>query len=253
MLEAWIADARYSVRRLWARPGYALLAVLTLALGVGGTAATYGVTRSVLFDTLPYTRADEAGLFWKKTDWTEEEFLFIRGRVPGFQQVALYRQRDVVLRNGDEPARVVPGVAASAELFDVLGANPVLGRGFRAGDDVRGAGPLAVLSFGLWQEMGGRASVIGSRVTLDGIPRTVIGVMPRGFWFPDPSVRVWTTFPLNPESRSWNSTLVGRVAPGYDVAAMQAAGVAIDGDARRAFRLSRAAGQDEGRSHYAAA
>ena len=83
-----------------------LLAVLTLALGVGGTAATYGVAGGVLFDPLPYPHADEVGVFWKKTDWTEEEFLFIRGRVPGFQQVALYRQRDVMLRDGDEPARL---------------------------------------------------------------------------------------------------------------------------------------------------
>ena len=72
------------------------------------------------------------------------------------------------------------------------------------------------------RSMGGSPSIIGSRLTLDGIPRTVIGVMPRGFWFPDPSVRVWTTVPLNPESRSWNSTLVGRVAPGHDVEAMAA-------------------------------
>ncbi len=218
----WIADVRYSLRRLWARPGYALLAVLTLALGVGGTAATYGVTRGVLFDPLPYSHAREVGVFWKKTDWTEEEFLFIRGRVPGFQQVALYRQRDAILRDGDAPARLVSNVAASSELFDVLGAVPVLGRGFRAGDDVPGAEPVAVLSFGLWQEAGGRSSVIGSRVTVDGTPRTVIGVMPRGFWFPDPSVRLWTPVPLNPTTRNWNSTLVGRVAPGHDVSAMAA-------------------------------
>lgn len=132
---------RYSVRRLLKRPGYSLLAVLTLALGVGGTASTYGIVRGVLFDTLPYLHASEVGVFWKKTDWTEEEFLFIRGRVPGFRDVALYRQRDLILRNGDQPARLVPSVAASAELFDVLGAQPLLGRALRAGDDVPGAEP----------------------------------------------------------------------------------------------------------------
>ena len=153
MLSTLIADARYSVRRLVARPGYALLAVLTLALAVGGTAATYGVARGVLFEPLPYANAREVGVFWKKTDWTEEEFLFIRGRVPGFRQVALYRQRDVMLRDGDEPARLVAGVTSSAEIFDVLGTAPHLGRTFRAGDDVRGAGPMAVVSYGLWQEM----------------------------------------------------------------------------------------------------
>jgi predicted permease len=222
MLGIWIADARQSVRRLSKRPGYALLAVLTLALGVGGTSSTYGIARGVLFDALPYLHASEVGIFWKKTDWTEEEFLFIRGRVPGFRDVALYRQRDLILRDGEGPARLVPAVTSSAELFDVLGAQPLLGRMFRAGDDVRGVEPVAILGFGLWQDLGGNPSIIGSRVTLDGVPRVVIGVMPRGFWFPDPSVRVWTTVPLNPESRSWNSTLVGRVAPGVDVQSMEA-------------------------------
>jgi len=217
-----MADVRYSLRRLRARPGYALLAVLTLALGVGGTAAAYGIARAVLIAPLPYAHARELGIFWKKTDWREEEFLFIRGRVPGFQQVALYRQRDVILSNGDQPARLVPGVAASAELFDVLGAGPLLGRAFQAGDDVPGAEPVAILSFGLWQEAGASPSIIGTRVTLDGTARTVIGVMPRGFWFPDPSVRIWTAVALNPKAVSWNSTLVGRVAPGQDVRAMAA-------------------------------
>jgi predicted permease len=216
-----IDDVRLSVRRLLARPGYALLTVLTLALGVGGTASTYGVARAVLFDPLPYAHGREVGVFWKKTDWTEEEFLHIRGRVPGFRQVALYRQRDVIRRDGDEPARLVPGVVASAELFDVLGAAPFIGRGFRAGDDVPGAEPVAVLSFGLWRELGGNPSLVGQQVTLDGRPRTVIGVMPRGFWFPDPSVRVWTAAALSPTARNWNSTLIGRVAPGRDVAAME--------------------------------
>jgi putative ABC transport system permease protein len=222
MLGNWISDLRYSLRRLSAHPGYAALAVLTLALGVGGTASTYGVARAILFDPLPYPHAQRIGVFWKKTDWTEEEFLFIRARVPGFEQVALYRQRDAILRDGDAPARLVPAVTASAELFDVLGVGPLLGRSFRAGDDVAAAEPVAILSFGLWQEAGGNPSVIGTRVTLDGTPRTVIGVMPRGFWFPDPSVRIWTPVPLNPSGRNWNSTLVGRVAPGHDVARMEA-------------------------------
>ena len=127
MLGNWISDLRYSLRRLSAHPGYAALAVLTLALGVGGTASTYGVARAILFDPLPYPHAQRVGVFWKKTDWTEEEFLFIRGRVPGFEQVALYRQRDAILRDGDAPARLVPAVTASAELYDVLGVGPLLG------------------------------------------------------------------------------------------------------------------------------
>jgi hypothetical protein len=151
-LEAVWQDAKYALRGLARNPGrrsYAALSVVTLALGVGGTAAVYGLARALLFDPLPYAHESEVGVFWKKTDWTEEEFLYLRGRFPGFREVALYRFHDVVVREGDAPARLRPGLAASAELFGVLGAHPMLGRGFRAGDDATGAEPVAVLSFDL--------------------------------------------------------------------------------------------------------
>jgi putative ABC transport system permease protein len=191
-LEQLVQDCWYAIRILRRRPVYAVLSVLTLALGIGGTASVYGVAHGVLLSPLPYAHEREIGVFWMKTDWTHEEYLYIRGRTPGFRQVALYRQRDSMLRVGGGPARLVAGVTASAELLDVLGAAPLLGRGFRVGDDVPGAEPVALLSFGLWQELGGNPSIIGTPVMLDGSPRTVIGVMPRGFWFPDPSVRIWT-------------------------------------------------------------
>jgi putative ABC transport system permease protein len=221
-VEQLAQDCWFAVRILRRRPVYALLSVLTLALGVGGTAAVFGVAQGVLLSPLPYAHEAELGVFWMKTDWTHEEYLHIRGRTPGFRQVALYRQRDEMLRIAGEPARLVPGVSASSELLDVLGAAPLLGRAFQEGDDVPGAEQVAVLSFGLWQELGGSPAIIGTRVTLDGRPRTVIGVMPRGFWFPDPSVRLWTPEPLRATSRSWNSTLIGRVAPNQDVRAMEA-------------------------------
>jgi putative ABC transport system permease protein len=221
-VEQLAQDSWYAVRILRRRPVYALLSVLTLALGIGGTAAVFGVAHGVLLSPLPYAHERELGVFWMKTDWTHEEYLHIRGRVPGFRQVALYRQRDAMLRAGGGPAQLVPGVAASSELLDVLGAAPLLGRGFREGDDVPGAERVALLSFGLWQELGGNPAIIGTYLTLDGRPRSVIGVMPRGFWFPDPSVRIWTPEPLRADSRSWNSTLIGRAAPDREIRAMEA-------------------------------
>ena len=221
-LEHLAQDSWYAIRILRRRPVYALLSVLTLALGIGGTAAVFGVAHGVLLSPLPYAHEREVGMFWMKTDWTHEEYLYIRGRTPGFRQVALYRQRDSMLRVGGGPARLVPAVAASAELLDVLGAAPFLGRGFQEGDDVPGAEPVALVSFGLSQELGGAPAVIGTRVMLDGTPRTVIGVMPQGFWFPNPSVRIWTNQPLRPDSRSWNSTLIGRAAANQDIRAMDA-------------------------------
>ncbi|HEX8692656.1 MAG TPA: ADOP family duplicated permease [Longimicrobium sp.] len=220
MLESWIMDARYAVRRLRARPTYTLLAVLTLALGVGGTAAIFGVARGLLLDPLPYRAEDEVAVFWFPASWTEEEFLYLRGNFPGFQQVAAYRSEDATLELSGAPARLLPGIASSSELFRVLGVRPELGRGLQAGDDAQGAEPVAVLSHGLWRELGGDPSLVGKRIRLDGVSRTVVGVMPAGFWFPDPTVRVWLAAPLDPEGRSGSYTFVGRVAPGQKVDAM---------------------------------
>jgi len=219
-MESWIMDMRYAVRRLRSRPTYTLLAVLTLALGVGGTAAIFSIVRGLLLEPLPYTREAEVAVFWAPFSWTEEEFLFLRPEMPGFSKVFAYRPEDVTLESGDGPTRLLPGISASAELFEVLGARAALGRCFQRGDDRPGVEPVAVLSHGLWQEMGGDASILGRRIRLDGVPRTVVGVMPRGFWFPDPTVRVWLPEPLEETSRSGNYTLVGRIAPGQRMEGM---------------------------------
>jgi len=217
MLRTLITDAQYAARRLRARPGFTLLSVLTLALGVGGTAAVFGIARPLIFDPLPYANADEVGTFWMGGSWTEQEFVTLRGKIPGFRLVASYRSGDVTMRTADGPTRLVPGIGTSAEVFDVLGARPLIGRGFRAGDDAQGAEPVAVISYGLWKDLGGNPSILGTRLTLDGSPRTVVGVMPRGFWFPNPTIRIWTARALDPEGQNGSWTLIGRVAPGVSV------------------------------------
>jgi predicted permease len=217
MLQTWIADARYAARRLRARPTYSLLAVLTLALGIGGTTAVFGIARPLLLDPLPYANANQVVTFWMAGWWTEEEYLFLRDKFSGFSAVGAQRPGDVTMREGDAPARLIPGRQVTAELFDVLGARPALGRSFRKGDDVQGAEPIAIISYGLWQELGGQPSVIGRRLMLDGTPRTVVGVMPRGFWYPDPAARIWLPKQLDPQGRNGSFELVGRLAPGMTV------------------------------------
>ncbi|HEU4628605.1 MAG TPA: ADOP family duplicated permease [Gemmatimonadaceae bacterium] len=219
-MESWIMDVRYAVRRLRMRPTYALLAVLTLALGVGGAAAITGVVRALLFEPLPYANEQDVGVFWFDGSWSEQEFLYVRPDFPGFQQVAAYRQQGVMLQIGDAPPRLAPGVSGTAELFQVLGRTPFIGRAFQDGDDLPGSEPVAVISYGLWQELGGDPAIVGRRLRLDGTERTVVGVMPRGFWFPDPTVRVWLAEPLNSEDQSGNYTLVGRLAPGVRMDAL---------------------------------
>jgi predicted permease len=90
----------------------------------------------------------------------------------------------------------------------------MLGRTFKAGEDLRGAEQSTVLSYSLWTELGADPSIVGRQVRLGGVSRTVVGVMPAGFWFPSPLTRAWNAAPMNPQNRSGRYTLVGRVAPG---------------------------------------
>jgi putative ABC transport system permease protein len=217
MLESWIMDVRYAGRRLMARPTYALLAVLTLALGAGGTAAIFSVVRTLLLDPLPIAREEQVGVFWFDGSWNEAEFLHLRGNVPGFERVAAYRPNDVTMEVTGAPMRLVEGIAVSAELFDVLGTAPALGRAFRTGEDAPGAELVVVLSHSLWQELGADPSIVGKPLRLGGLTRTVVGVMPRGFWFPSPTTRIWTAAQMTPQSMSGRYTLVGRVANGFSL------------------------------------
>jgi putative ABC transport system permease protein len=103
----------------------------------------------------------------------------------------------------------------------VLGAQPALGRTFRAGEDAAGAELVVVLSHSLWQELGSDPAIVGKRLQLGGVTRTVVGVMPRGFWFPSPLTQVWTAAQMSPQNRSGRYTLVGRVADGVSLDQMQ--------------------------------
>ena len=215
-MERWILETRYAVRRLRRRPTYALLAVLTLALGIGGTAAIAGIVRALLVEPLPYRDESHLVVFWNPFDWSAQELSRLRPEWKGFgglDAVAGYAQQDLTLEQDNAPTRSLNGIAATSELFDVIGVKPMLGSGFRAGDDAVGAEAVVVLSHTLWRELGADPAIIGTRVRIGGARRTVVGVMPRGFWFPDPTARAWVPIVLNPQNRSGNYALVGRLTP----------------------------------------
>jgi putative ABC transport system permease protein len=222
MFESWIMDVRYAGRRLLSRPTYALLAILTLALGAGGTAAIFSIARTLLMDPLPIHDEERVGVFWMTASWTEEEFLRFRPNFPGFTQVAAYRTNDATLELPGSPMQMLPAVSVSAEFFGVLGASPMLGRTFKAGEDTVGPPPAVVLSHSLWQELGSDPAIIGKPLRIGGSPRTVIGVMPRGFWFPSPQTRVWMAAQLRTENQAGIYTLVGRLGDGMSMHNMHA-------------------------------
>src|SRR5581483_4220637 len=199
--------------------GFTILAVLTLAVGVGGIAALVGIARPLFISPLPYPHPDQLAVFWRPGDWRGREITLLRNqwRSDGFAAVAAYRPSDVTLERDGAPTRVVPGIASTTELFSVLGVQPALGRAFNAGEDVPGSASSVVLSDRVWREFGGDRALVGKSILLNGVKRTVIGVMPSGFWFPDPSIGVWLADELPPDGQVGSYTLVGRVAPGRRV------------------------------------
>ena len=219
-MEHWILDARYALRRIARRPLPWTLAGLTLSLGVGGLAAISGLTRSLLVSPLPYPHAEQLTRMWSPGDWRGREVAALEGRWTGFTAVATFRPRNLTLEHAGALTRAVPGVTGTADLFKVLQVPPVVGHTFETGDDRPGAAPVAVISNALWRELGADPHLPGTLLRLDGTPYTVIGVMPTGFWFPDPSIQVWTNDTINATSGVGLYTLIGRMEPGRTIASM---------------------------------
>jgi putative ABC transport system permease protein len=236
MFESWIMDARYAGRRLRSRPTYAALAVLTLALAAGGIAAIFSVVRTLLLDPLPIAREEQVGVLWFAGSWREQEFLRLRPQFPGFERMAAYRPDDMTLEVPGSPMRLLPGIAVSAEFFDVLGTRAQLGRTFNSGEDLIGAEPVAVLSHSLWRDLGSDSGIVGKPLRLGGVAYTIAGVMPPGFWFPSPTTQIWTAAQMNPENRSGRYTLVGRVANGHSIERMDGPLQALSGLLRANFQ-----------------
>jgi len=183
-------DLRHALRTFWKQPGFSLVAALTLALGVGANTAIFSVVNAVLLSPLPYADPDRAVMVWSRwKDWDKTwvspaEFLDYRRDCKSFAVVGAWSANSVNLTGQAEPERVSSG-AVSAHLFEALGVEPVLGRGFTELEDLPGQDQVAILSYGLWQRRyGGEPEIIGKSIQVDGQARTVLGVMPADFKLP---------------------------------------------------------------------
>jgi predicted permease len=198
LLEDVLADLRYAARWLARSPGFSLSAVLTLALGVGGTTAVVCVVDGVLLRPLPYPDAERLVTVWTLTrgetePWASSppDFREFRDRSSAFDGVGGYYSVAANLLIEGEPVRLA-AARASAGMFSILRVAPLLGRAFRQDEELPGRDRVVLLSHAAWRDrFGGRQTIIGSSVTLDGAPHTVIGVMPASFRFPDRSAEVW--------------------------------------------------------------
>jgi putative ABC transport system permease protein len=242
-------DIRYGLRQLWKHPAFTIVAVLTLALGIGANTAIFSVVNAVLLKPLPFPAPDEliaVGVIDTRQKGTQTElgsfsypdFFDYRDQNRTLQNIAVYRQRSFAL-TGEEGASSVPGIKSSAEYFDVLGIKPKIGRTFTRADEQGGGGPggfKVIISHDYWQKnFGGDASVLGRTLMMDRRPHTIIGVLPAGFKFPlqtDP-IDLYITFaedaatpdgstPQTAQRGNHSLESIARLKPGVSIAQAQA-------------------------------
>jgi len=223
-LDRALQDIRLGVRSLARDRGFTLVAVLTLALGVGVTTAMFTVVNGVMFRPLPFFEPDRlvavangtpGQITGSEDNVLDEHFQEIKERFSAFTHVytnMIYPP--ATLTGAGEPVRATSAYV-TAEFLDVLGIRPALGRGFRAADDQVGASPVVVLGNGLWRSrFGADPDIVGTTATLDGVARTIVGIMPPGNDFPD-RAELWLPMQANPfleEGLSWANPVVGRLA-----------------------------------------
>ena len=235
-------DCRYAVRRLRQSPGFALAAILTLALGIGANVAVFTVVQAVLLSPLPYPHPEQLvrvyddlrGSNSRDVGVSAPELWDLRDRSDVFQDLSAVWPTDANLTGGEKPARI-EALATSTNYFTMLAARPELGRVYTANDEQPGFIEGAVLSDGFWRrEFGGDPKALGKQIRLDGDLYTVIGVMPPDFRHPGRSlagdVEVWLAagfnappFPVPAQrSRRMIPGAIGRLRPGLTIAQAQA-------------------------------
>src|ERR1044072_8724445 len=230
-MDTLIKDLRFAVRSFVKRPGFLVIAVATLALGIGATTAMFTVVNSVLLRPLQFPEPERIVLFYginprqgiTQSNMSMPDIVDWQKQASSFEQIAGFFSGCLFLTAGDETERV-RGSGVSSEFFPLFKTNAIHGRTLQAGDAQQGVEPVVVISYALWQRrFGGAAKVVNSKVTLNGKAATIVGVMPAGFNYPDDS-EAWTAFPLNdPNQRRDNRFLnvVTRLKPGVSLAQAQ--------------------------------
>jgi predicted permease len=222
-------DLRYSIRSLARTPGFALLAILTLALGIGANSAIFSVINGVILKPLAYPEPNQLvmitsqfpSLGFDKFWVSPPEYFELRERAKSFSEIGAYRANAVNLSEGDTPERVTV-VNATPALFKTLGVRPYRGRVFSEQEDLPNSEPVAVVSYELWQRaFGGDPQLIGKQIDLDSRKTTVLGIMPPGFDIHDSKAELWLPMGLDPANRQNRGShflyLVGRMKPGVSI------------------------------------
>jgi putative ABC transport system permease protein len=225
-MKSAISDCRYAFRQLRKNPGFAAIAVLTLALGIGVATAIFSVVYGVLLRPLPYpdpgrlVAVFEVNAKGRPTRLADPNFDDFRDRSRSFQAIAKYSQYTASVSGASEPTRTEVA-RVSPDFLRVLGIAPLRGRDFDPGDAKKGAAPTLLAGYGYWREhLGAPANLSQARLKIDGTVYSVIGVLPPGFEFPS-GVGLWLAADLegeNPSRTSHNARAIGRLRGGVTVA-----------------------------------
>ena len=231
-LEGFLRDIRYGSRTLMRSPGFTLISILVMALGIGATTSLFTIVRAVLLKPLPFVDSDKLIAvyehFRESTDGdgfnvvAPGDFRDWRQQTHGFQDMAAWRGYgyDLTGEHAELP-EVVQAAGGSFNLFSVLGIQPFLGRAFTPEEDRPEANHVVMLTWSLFQRrFAGDASVIGKQIHLDTTPYTIIGVLPGSFNYPDPHIQLWAPYgqTFTPEvyakHDSHMSHVIARLRPG---------------------------------------
>ena len=236
-------DIRYAIRGLVRNPGFALVTVVTLALGIGANSAIFSVVNTVLLKPLPYrnpsglvkvwTRFTGIGLPNDQNWFSPPEFRDLSEQNRSFSAVSVLSPSTFNLGLGGGNPQSVTGAAVSPALFAILGINPRLGRPFLPEEAQQGRDRVVILGYGLWQRgFGGDPQVIGKEVIIDGRGCQIIGVMPKGFDYPSPSElwmpQVFVPADFAPDNRGNHGyEVLARLKPGVSLAEARQAMAAL--------------------------
>lgn len=235
----FIQDFRYALRQLRKSPGFTLVAILTLALGIGANSAIFSVVNGVLLRPLPFADADslvrvfETVPQYGRFSVAPPNFFDWRAQNSTFERIAAYSGSSATFVQDGNPERI-SGVSVSWDIFELLRVKPALGRGFTPEEDTPGNDGVIVISHGMWQRrFGGDRGVVGRAINLSGSSVTIVGVMPPPFYFPSREAEYWTPIALNPSANNRGAHFLGVIARLKDGASLRLASTDMETIAAR--------------------
>jgi putative ABC transport system permease protein len=260
-LDDLVQDLRFAFRSFRGSPGFATVAVVTLALGIGANTAIFTVVNAALLRPLPYRDAGRLVMVWDQLlnlglmrfGASYADYFDYRDQNRVFEDIAAYSSQQFDLTGSTQPERV-PGVRVSANLLPLLGASTALGRTFTNDENQAGRDTVVLLSDALWRRrFGADPTLIGKIISLDGLPHTVVGILPRGFRFStdgSDSPDVWVPIALHPDPARTTEgvlSLIARLKPGVTLERAQAEMSTIAARLEQQFHLYRGPhGEDAG-------